>query len=166
LLHCLRSPLDRRPDIAGTPYLPPNIAIPDPLLPTKDSTVRALYNLAIAEAEIQEAKNATQNRQDWNRKMGDIIWYKKRVVCIHNRDSCSLKDKLILDWGVSKKFYKQTEETKQRLMEDMKIEGLIKLGRRLKTFNGLVRTTYVDNLDLGISLFTMGGHRGSCIHYT
>jgi hypothetical protein len=74
--------------------------------------------------------------------MENILLYRDRVICVHNANVCPdenaksyLSYETELSFGKSARTYRaRTQEIKEKLVEQMRIEGLVNLGRRLKEF--------------------------------
>lgn len=111
------------------------MVIPEPLLPTQDSTTQALYNLAIAQNEVHQRLNGTQFQNSMDKKLKDAKRFSVLVICmygsLHRCPSVGVSASLF--WGATK-YVNEAKAVRERLIEDMRIEGLINLGRKLQAF--------------------------------
>jgi hypothetical protein len=131
--------------------VPSALSIPTPLFPTKERALIELYVLAVTEADIHKAKSLDlkQNNVELKQKYKDVKKFFGMSACVHNNNTpeCDAYSKgavVMLPIGFKKEF----EELFSKLEGEMKIEGLIQLGRQVQTrlrFSGCSLKTLIAN---------------------
>lgn len=111
------------------------------MFPTNDIRILELYRKAIAVDDTEKAKGEEQHRKEYEQKVRDVTSFARRSVCMHNEKDacndppeCSYKINVPLTKGnrCSKEYKLASIDLFNKLMDDMRTEGLLKLGRQLK----------------------------------
>ncbi|KAK0107681.1 hypothetical protein ONS96_003482 [Cadophora gregata f. sp. sojae] len=121
-----------------TPSLPSDVKIPTPFLPTDDRKTKELYWAAIAAYVAEEDKTPEQKDQELRQKWTDVQEFNEMAVCYYSTHAFNLrcsnkKDAKERRWKPNA-FRKRYHKLKNKLIDEMRVEGLVNFGRELTAY--------------------------------
>ncbi|KAL5318614.1 hypothetical protein ACEPPN_013678 [Leptodophora sp. 'Broadleaf-Isolate-01'] len=121
-----------------TPSLPSDVTIPTPFLPTSDQKTKDLYWTAIAAYLAEESKPAPQKEQELKQKWTDVQDFNEKTLCYYSTHAFNLRcsnkqDAKERRWKPNQ-FRKSYHKLKNKLIDEMRVEGLVNFGRELTVY--------------------------------
>ncbi|CAL3962595.1 hypothetical protein PZA11_000289 [Diplocarpon coronariae] len=121
-----------------TPSLPSDVKIPRPFLPTKDKKVKDLYVESLAAYVTENEKTQEQKSKELSQKWVDVKNFNDKTLCYYSTSSfhlrCSNKQDEIERRFRIIKFRNKYHRIKNKLIDEMRVEGLVNLGRDLTEY--------------------------------
>ncbi len=121
--------------------MPADVKIPTPFLPTEDKKTKELYGKAI-DAYVTE-QNKTQEMRDAERRQKwiEVQDFNEKTICYYSTHAFNLRcsekqDAKDRRWNINT-FRKRYHKLKNKLIDEMRLEGLVNFGREL--------TEYMEN---------------------
>ncbi|KAH7397818.1 hypothetical protein BKA64DRAFT_48826 [Cadophora sp. MPI-SDFR-AT-0126] len=121
-----------------TPSLPSDVKIPTLFLPTGDRKTKDLYRAAIAAFIAEEAKTPEQKEHELKQKWTDVQEFNEKTLCYYSTHAFNLRcsnkqDAKERRWKPNT-FRKKYHKLKNKLIDEMRVEGLVNFGRELTVY--------------------------------
>ncbi|KAK2627895.1 hypothetical protein QTJ16_002541 [Diplocarpon rosae] len=132
-----------------TPSLPSDIKIPRPFLPTKDKKVKDLYWKSLAAYLSEKGKTQEQKSKELSQKWADVKDFNDKTLCYYSTSSIHLRcankqDEMERRFNIIK-FRNKYHRITNKLIDEMRVEGLVNLGRELMEYMKKTGQTVDEN---------------------
>ena len=121
-----------------TPSLPSDVKIPTPFLPTDDRRTKDLYWAAIAAYLAEVAKPPEQKDHELKQKWTDVQNFNEKTLCYYSTHAfnfrCANKQDAKERRLKPNNFRKKYHKLKNKLINEMRVEGLVNFGRELTAY--------------------------------
>ncbi|KAI9054484.1 hypothetical protein LZ554_001642 [Drepanopeziza brunnea f. sp. 'monogermtubi'] len=129
-----------------TPSLPPDVEIPTPFLPTDNEKVKELYFKALAAYFEDRDKPEKNKTAELSQKWQDVNDFNEKAICYYSTHAFNLRcakkdDAKARRWQIIK-FRHRYHKLKNKLIDEMRVEGLVNFGRELADYLQVTGQTF------------------------